>query len=121
VNAILSAVIIVAALLIGLYALYRVVRNRGLDDPLLFALGGLEILLLVQLVAGLIAAASTERDIETATFVGYLVGVVVLPPLAAGWALLERTRWGSAVIVVLGIVVAVMVVRLDQIWTGTGV
>ena len=117
-NAILSAIIIVTALLIALYALYRVVRNRGLDDPLLFALGGLEVLLLVQLVGGLVAAGSTDRDIETATFIGYLVGLVALPPLAALWALFERTRWGSAVIVVLGLVVAVMVVRLDQIWAG---
>lgn len=117
-NAILSAIIIVTALLIAGYALYRVVRNRGLDDPLLFALGGLEILLLVQLVAGLIAAASTDRDIETATFIGYLVGIAVLPPLAAGWALFERTRWGAAVIAVLGLVVPVMVVRLEQIWAG---
>jgi hypothetical protein len=119
VNAILSAIIIVTALLIAVYALYRVVRNRGLDDPLLFALGGLEILLLVQLVAGLVAVASTDRDIDGATFIGYLFGIAVLPPLAAVWALVERTRWGSAVIAVLGIVVAVMVVRLDQIWAGS--
>jgi hypothetical protein len=119
VNAILSAIIIVTALLIAVYALYRVVRNRGLDDPLLFALGGLEILLLVQLVAGLVAAASTDRNIDGATFVGYLIGIAILPPLAAVWALVERTRWGSAVIAVLGIVVAVMVVRLDQIWAGS--
>lgn len=120
-NAVLSTLLIAVALAIAGYALYRVVRNAGLDDPLLFALGALEVLLLVQLVGGLIAAAGTERDIETATFVGYLVGIAVLPPLAAGWALLERSRWGCAVIVVLGIVVAVMVVRLNQIWVGSGV
>jgi uncharacterized membrane protein len=117
-NEILSAVIIVLALVIALYALYRALRKAGLDDPLLFALAALEILLLAQLVAGLVAAASTERDIESATFIGYLIGMAVLPPLAAVWALVERSRWGSAVIAVLGLVIAVMVVRLNQIWAG---
>lgn len=117
-NDLLSVVVITLSLLIGIYAAYRALRNRGLDDPLLFALGGLEVLVIVQLVVGLIAVVGTDRDVETATFVGYLVACVLLPPIAAGWALFERSRWGPAVIVVLGIAIAVMVVRLQQIWAG---
>jgi hypothetical protein len=33
------------------------------------------------------------------------------------WALGERSRAGTAVLVVAGIVVPVLVLRLDQIWT----
>jgi hypothetical protein len=38
-------------------------------------------------------------------------------PVAAGlWGLMERTRWGPAVIAVAGLVAAVLMVRLHQIW-----
>jgi hypothetical protein len=37
--------------------------------------------------------------------------------VAAGfWGLLERSRWGSAVVAVAGLVAAVLMVRLHEIW-----
>jgi hypothetical protein len=42
--------------------------------------------------------------------------VVLLPPLAALLGSAERTRWGSAIIAAAGLVVPVMVVRLQQVW-----
>lgn len=115
-NDVLSIVLIVLALLIGGYAALRALRGLGMDDPLLFALAGLEVLLVIQLIGGIVAVAGTSRDVAAATFVGYLIACVLLPPLATGWALFEKSRWGPAVIVVLGISIAVMVVRAQQIW-----
>jgi hypothetical protein len=40
--------------------------------------------------------------------------------VAVVWALTERGRWGSAVLAVLGPTIAVMTVRLLQIWDGAG-
>lgn len=40
----------------------------------------------------------------------------IVPVAAVGWGLLERTRWGPAVIAVAGLVAAVLIVRLHQIW-----
>ena len=43
---------------------------------------------------------------------------LVLPPAGFALARMEPTKWGSAIIAVLGIVEAILVVRLQQVWTG---
>jgi hypothetical protein len=101
---------------IMIYAIVRALRGQPLDDPLLFAVGMLEVLLIVQLVAGFVLLARDDRDLETATFVAYLIGVVVIPPLATFWALVERSRWGPAVLSLAGLSAAVMTLRLLQLW-----
>lgn len=78
-----------------------------------------EVLALAQLAVG-IAALVDGRPDEKLTFIGYLVGCVLLPPAGGLLALLERTRWGSAVVAVAGLIMPVLVVRLQQVWEGTG-
>ena len=53
---------------------------------------------------------------EPVTFVAYSVGVLV--PLALGiyLARIERTRWGSLAVCFTAVVVAVMTLRLLQLW-----
>ncbi|MEU5693110.1 hypothetical protein [Actinosynnema sp. NPDC020468] len=77
----------------------------------------LEAGLVVQLIAGIVQVASTDRELETATFVGYLIGVVVVLPLGAFWSLAERSRWGAGVLAVACLSVPVMVLRMSQLWT----
>ncbi|WP_235926373.1 hypothetical protein [Actinokineospora pegani] len=78
----------------------------------------LELGLLVQAVVGLARLAGTDREVEGLTFAGYLVGVLLVLPIAVFWSLTERTRWGVAVLVVGCLTVAVLNVRLAQVWTG---
>lgn len=106
------------ALLIGLVALVYVVLDRAIDSALLGLVAVLFLGTVVQLVVGVVLLAGTDRDVAGATFVGYLVGVVLVPPLAAFWAVGERSRAGTVVLVILGLLVPVLVLRLDQIWTG---
>ena len=40
----------------------------------------------------------------------------LVPVAAAFWGALERSRWGPAVAAVAGLVAAVLMVRLHQIW-----
>jgi hypothetical protein len=116
VNGAVSTTIIVAGLALAGYALVMTVRNRRMSVPLLAAVGVLEILLLVQV--GIVAArlASGGRPASLATLIGYLIAMPLVPVAAAFWGLLERSRWGPAVIVVAGLVAAVLMVRLHQIW-----
>ena len=83
---------------------------------LLAALGILEVLLLV--LIGLIVArlASGGRPAGLGTLIGYLIAMPLVPVAAAFWGILERSRWGPAVIAVAGLVAAVLMVRLHQIW-----
>ncbi|HTZ28309.1 MAG TPA: hypothetical protein VMC83_30205, partial [Streptosporangiaceae bacterium] len=83
---------------------------------LLAALGVVEILLLVEV--GIIVAklVSGGRPGSLPTLIGYLIAMPLVPVAAAFWGLMERSRWGPAVIAVAGLVAAVLMVRLHQIW-----
>lgn len=108
------------ALVVAAAAGVCAVQDRLPGWPTVIGLIALEALLLGVLVAGVAAAIGSDRDLSTGTFLGYLATVVLLPPIATGWAIVDRTRWGTAVIVVAALAVAVMLVRTQQIWTAAG-
>jgi len=108
--------IIVAGLALAGYALVMTARNRRMDVPLLTAVGVVEILLLVEVGIVVARLAGGERPAGLATLIGYLIAMPFVPLAAAVWGLMERSRWGPAVIAVAGLVAAVLVVRLHQIW-----
>jgi len=116
VNGAVPTTIIVAGLALAGYALLLTALNRRMGVPLLAALSVLEILLLV--LVGLIVArlASGEHPASLATLIGYLIAMPLVPVAAGFWGLMERSRWGPAVIAVAGLVAAVLMVRLHQIW-----
>ena len=115
VNGAVPTTIIVAGLALAGYALLMTALNRRMNVPLLAATGVLEILLLVEV--GLVVAklAGGERPASLPTLIGYLIATPIVPLAAAFWGLMERTRWGPAVIAVAGLVAAVLMVRLHQI------
>lgn len=90
------------------------------SDRFFVVLGALLLVLLVQLVAGLVALATTDRDVDGVTFVAYLLTVVLAPPFGAALALVERSRWGTASLLVALATVAAMEVRLDALWAAAG-
>jgi hypothetical protein len=117
VNGVVPTIVIVAGLVLAGYAGLETARNRRMNVPLLIALGVLEVIVLV--LVGLVVAklAGGGRPAGgSATLIGYLIAMPIVPVAAGLWGLMERTRWGPAVIVVAGLVAAVLVVRLHQIW-----
>ena len=92
------------------------VRDRAAQDSHFLALAVLEVALLVQLVASLVALAGTGRDVEGATFVSYLVTATVAPVVGAYFSLAERTRVGTTILLLAVATVAALEVRLWQIW-----
>jgi hypothetical protein len=74
----------------------------------------------VQAVLVVVAMSGGERPAETATFVSYLVAVLLVPVAGVLWARTERTRWAGTVLTVAGLVVAVMAWRLLKLWEVTG-
>jgi hypothetical protein len=109
---------VVAVLLVVLGIASTVARRIGLAH--LVVAGLLEVLLLVQAAVAAVAMVGGDRPPETATFVSYLVGVVLVPVAGVLWARSEKTRWAGTVIAVAGAVVGVMVWRLLQLWEATG-
>jgi hypothetical protein len=102
---------VIAVLLVVL-----IVRDRR-PGPVSYVLLGLaEAGLVAQLVLGLARVFGDHRGVSVATYVGYLVGALFILPMAAGWAWAERTRNGTAVLLVGVLVVPVLFVRLHDIW-----
>jgi hypothetical protein len=106
----------VLILLAGLLTLL----DRRLNTPVLGVVAVVEALTLAQLVVGIVQLASTARDVNGPVFVAYLVGLVIVLPLASVWAVAEKSRWGTGVLVIGGLVLLVLVARLQQLWTGVG-
>ncbi|HET7326179.1 MAG TPA: hypothetical protein VFJ14_02720 [Nocardioidaceae bacterium] len=112
-----TLLLIGASLVLAAWSLVLVILGRTLNDPLFYGLAVLEAALLAQLVAGSVALAGTDRDVDGVTFIGYLVTAVLIPPLAVIWSVADKSRWGTTVLVVGCLTVAILVVRMDQIWT----
>ena len=111
----------IAALFAALFAGWHTLTRRPFGNPLFYAIGVLEVALVALLVGGIAALSMTSRDVDAVLFVSYLVTVVVIPPAAVLWGIAEKSRWGTGVVVVAMLTVAVLCVRLLDIWKGTHV
>lgn len=100
----------------GGYALWHVLRDRALGNPLFYAVAAVEIVLLAVLVGAVVALLRTERDVDGVLFVSYLLTVAVIPPAATLWGIAEKSRWGTGVVAVAMVTVAALMARILGIW-----
>ena len=112
----LQTALSVLGLVVAAVALVYVVLDRLMDRLLLALVALLGLGCLVQLVTGVVNLARTDADVSGALFVGYLLGLVVISPLAVLWARGEPSRSGTTVLIVAGLLVPVMLLRLHSIW-----
>lgn len=110
----LQTVLIVAALVLALVTGVYVALDRSPDRVLVGLLVLLEVGLVVQAVIGIAQLIGGSGD-PGITFVGYLLAVLVILPLGVLWALGERSRGSTAVLIVALLTVAFLVLRLVQI------
>lgn len=105
------------AIVAGLLCLVLGLAGRSPNDVTLGATALVELLLIGQLVVSLVAPAAgnlpTGSGLE---FWVYLLSAVLIPPAAIFWALIDRNRWSTAILGVACLAVAVMLVRMGQIW-----
>jgi hypothetical protein len=112
--------ITVVAVLLALLGGASTLASRRIGLVHLIGAGVLEAALLVQAAVAVAALSSGERPVELATFLGYLVGVLLVPVAGVLWARTEPTRWAGTVIAVAALVVAIMAWRLLQLWEARG-
>jgi hypothetical protein len=115
-NGVLAGLASGIAAVVALLGVASTVARRRIGAVHLVAAGLLEAVLLVQAVVVAVALAGGTRPAETPTFVGYLIGVLVVPVAGTLWARTEPTRWAGTVLAVAAAVAGVMVWRLVQIW-----
>jgi len=109
----------VAALLLAAWCGWAAYRDQSTKDWHFIGMGVVTLLALVQLVIGIVQLARGEKPEQgTTIFVAYLLGAFACVPVTAFMSLAERTRWGSVTVAAGGIVLAVLQVRLYDIWGG---
>lgn len=105
-----------AGLALALVALigWRAGRGPGAWE---FTVGAVaEVVVLALAVTTWVSMAIGHRVSSPVEYVGYAIVTSLVIPAALWWGRLDRSRWGSLVVVVGGLVVAILAVRMHQVW-----
>jgi hypothetical protein len=109
----------VAALLLAAWCGWAAYRDQPTKDWHFIGMAMVSVLALVQLAVGIVQLARGDKPEQgTTIFVAYLLGALACVPVAGFMSLAERTRWGSVTVAAGGVVLAVLQVRLYDIWGG---
>lgn len=117
---ILRVATMVTALVVAAWAGLAAIRDRAPRMSHLIGVAALEILAITLVGTAVVRIVNGQRAHEMVAFVGYLAAFLVIPPAGLTLARMEPSKWGSVIIAAVGLVEAVLVVRLQQVWTGIG-
>lgn len=93
------------------------VRDRTPGRLTAVLLGLVELGLVVQLVVGVHRVLVNGEGVSAPTYVGYLVGALVIVPVGWFWSASERSRGATTVLLVAVLVIPVLFLRLHDIWS----
>lgn len=113
----LAYAVIAGSVGLGVWCLVSAARGRFLNQTQYSGLLVLSLVVLVQTIVATVRLFGGERPHELATFVGYLLTTVLLLPAGVSLARMEPTRWGSVIAGSASLIVAVLTLRLMQVWT----
>lgn len=110
--------------LIGIAALAAVICivmgliGKVPSDLTVGAIVVVELLLIVQVVIAIIAPfVGYSPAGSLLEFWTYLISAVLLPVGGVVWAFVDRTKWSTVIMGVVAMAVAIMVWRMEVIWT----
>ncbi|MCE7480475.1 MULTISPECIES: hypothetical protein [Microbacterium] len=109
---------IVVAVAAGAFCAIAGLAGRRPSDFSVGALALVEVLLIGQIVMAIVAPfAGNPPSGDPLEFWVYLVSAALLPIGGVIWALLERSRWSTVILGVIALAVAIMLWRMQVIWT----
>ncbi|WP_043263553.1 hypothetical protein [Streptomyces sp. CT34] len=107
------------ALALAVWCGFAAYRDQPTKDWHFIGMAVVSLLCIVQLVIAFVQLARGQSPHKgTALFVAYLLGAAACVPATGFMSLSERTRWGSATVAAGAVVLAVLEVRLFDIWGG---
>ncbi len=112
----LSVPLLVACGALAAWLLVVYARNHVPSTPEYVALGAVQTVLLVDVVAGFVRIGQTSSN--KLVYAAYLAGILVLLPFGGLWARGDDTRYSALVVVLALVSVMVMLVRLERLWHG---
>lgn len=106
------------AVAVGLFCLILGFMGRRPSDFSVGALAIVELLLIAQLVVAIIARFVGNHIAGSALeFYTYLVSAILIPIGVTAFALFERSRWSTVILGVGALAIAVMLARMQIIWS----
>ncbi len=109
---------IAIAVAAGLLCMVLGLAGRRPSDLSVGAVALVEVLLVVQVVVAIIAPwAGNPPTGDLLEFWTYLVSALLLPIGGVIWAFVDRSRWSTVVLGVVAFAIAIMVWRMQSIWT----
>lgn len=112
-----AVVQIAAAAVLGVIALVLGGIGRRPDDVTVLGSVFVAVLLIAQVVVGIVQPlVGNEPTGDIVEWWLYLVVALLLVIGGVVWALIDRSRWATLIIGVVGVTVAIMVFRMTQIW-----
>lgn len=96
----------------------RTIRDQPVIFKQLIAAGGVLALLIVAMIAAGVQLVGGHAIVDPVKFWGYFFAAALLFPLAGVWAIAERTRWSSVVLIVAAVSFAVVQLRIHVLWVG---
>lgn len=113
-----TTVVIIVAVVAGLFCVIAGLAGRRPSDISVGALALIEVLLLAQVVMAIVSPlAGNPPSGDPLEFWVYLVSAVLLPIGGVIWALLDRSRWSTVILGIVALSVAIMIWRMQVIWT----
>lgn len=105
---------------VGLVLLAAGLIGRTPGNISIISTAGIEAGLLIQLLISILLVVLGERAAtDTFEFFGYLIVALIVPIAAGFWALQEKSKYSMMVLGAAALTVAVMLYRMQQLWTGT--
>lgn len=115
----LTWVVSLTALALAAWCGHAAYRDEPTKDWHFIGMAVVTVLALAQLVVGIVRLAQGDKPVDgTTVFVAYLIGAACAVPAVGFMSLTERTRWGSATVAAGAVVLAVLEVRLWDVWGG---
>jgi hypothetical protein len=109
---------IAIAVAAGVFCVVAGLIGRRPSDFSVGALALVEALLVVQVIAAIIAPlAGNPPTGDLLEYWVYLISAVLLPVGAVLWALMERSRWSTVILGVAALAIAIMLWRMQVIWS----
>jgi hypothetical protein len=103
-----------------IWGIVTAIANKPPGKAQLLYAAGLEAVIVVQSIIAAAKIIGGFRPVELATTIGYLIGIVILIPIAWLWANVERNRFSGIVLAVAALAVLAMTLRLLMLWMPAG-
>jgi hypothetical protein len=103
-----------------IWGMVTAIANKPPGKAQLLYAAGLEAVTVVQSIIAVAKIIGGFRPVELATTIGYLIGIVILIPIAWLWANVDRNRFSGVVLAVAALAVIAKTLRLLVLWIPAG-